>query len=48
MSNYFDSQASNYLVSIAAKVSKAERHISKNGDTESLVELYTVSKKDQT
>ena len=40
MSNFFDSQASNYLVSIAVKVSKAEKAITKDLDSESLVELY--------
>jgi hypothetical protein len=40
MSNFFDSQASNYLVSVAAKVSKAEAAIVKKTDSELLVELF--------
>ncbi len=40
MSNYFDSHMSNYLVGVAAKVSKSERAISKEKDGDALVELY--------
>ncbi|WP_294961568.1 hypothetical protein [Sulfurimonas sp.] len=40
MSDFFDSQASNYMVQIAVKVSKIEKRITDNIDSESLVELY--------
>ncbi|WP_457748574.1 hypothetical protein [Sulfurimonas sp.] len=38
--DFFDSQASNYLVSVAVNVNKIEKKITKKIDSESLVELY--------
>ncbi len=40
MANFFDSNASNFLVSIAAKVSKVEKSISRECDSEALLALY--------
>lgn len=40
MANFFDSQASNYLVGIAAKISKTEKSIIKEHNSESLLILY--------
>jgi len=37
---FFNSQASNYLVSVAVEVNKLEKKITKNTDSKSLVELY--------
>lgn len=37
---FFNSQASNYLVSVAVEINKIEKKIAKNTDSESLVELY--------
>jgi hypothetical protein len=37
---FFNSQASNYLVSVAVKINKIEKKIAKNTDSESLLELY--------
>lgn len=40
MANFFNSQASNYLVATAVKVSKVEKSIAKRYDSTALVELY--------
>ena len=40
MANFFNSEAANYLVSIAAKVSKTEKKITQDRDSEALVILY--------
>lgn len=40
--NFFNSEASNYLVSVASRVGKMEKVISKRMDAESMVALYNV------
>ena len=37
---FFSNHASNYLVSIAIRISRVEKKIVKNTDSEALVELY--------
>lgn len=40
MKNFFNSEASNYLVSVAVKVSKVENKTLDEFDSKSLLELY--------
>jgi len=41
---FFDSQASNYIVSIATQINKIKKKISKDMDSESLLKLYNAVK----